>query len=70
MLSFKCSTRTFRREIHTAVVTSREMIGLGNEFRMLFVVFLQFFRIVFYMKCVCLCVCVYIVLVMRNCGSM
>jgi len=39
MLSLKCSTRTLRREIHTAVVTSRGKIGLGNEFRVLFVVF-------------------------------
>jgi hypothetical protein len=38
-LPFMCSTPTLRREIHTAVVTSREKFGLGNEFRVFFVVF-------------------------------
>jgi hypothetical protein len=65
MLPLKCSTRTLRRQIHTAVVTSREMIGLGNEFSVLFVVFAALWDCVFFMKCVFMC----IVLVMRNCGS-
>lgn len=56
MLPLKCSTRTLRRQIHTAVVTSREMIGLGNEFSVLFVVFAALWDCVFFYE---MCVYVY-----------